>query len=562
MSSKAPPPTPKPYMRVLLMALSLIHVLLATGEAYGWTALRPVLYSCGYFDAFSEAERAIKMNLVSTLGISANAMSKLPLGFLLDRCGPRATSVAGSMLFLIGCALMAFGDRQSLTQIALGYFLLGTAGPFIQMPAFQFTNLFPKHKATLISLMITSFELSTGVFFLFNVMNMNFGVSAEYLFSGYMLCGVFTLLTSLFLWPDSPHVEPHQDTSLHQDDDVPTNGPETPELADCPPDETSHAGGAEVPLIERGFWQQISSWEFVYVTLFFSVHNFTQGVVLATMGMQTTHYFTDKHTAVMMANLFSVILPLGFLPMLLCTMTGLSGYIISRPQLAFLVVSLMSCTYGGLFLFPSFGAYIVLFTMFPVARQFVFSTFISFSATTFGYKSFGVINGLASTFAGFAQLLQNGLVILVTDDRNSFSWEDMDILMSLVPTILLVTPTIYFVRQMMSKNSAPGDEDMESQDVTDPLLQGSGHRRRTSAASALSIPEYQPVSAVLSGSGSSVSSQQVPNFGSLDPSYAGMGIFSSSLSGSHQSASGSLLATSALLSDGHPRPTSRPSRTE
>ena len=99
MSSKAPPPTPKPYMRVLLMALSLIHVLMATGEAYGWTALRPVLYSCGYFDAFSEAERAIKMNVVSTLGISANAMSKLPLGFLLDRCGPRVTAVAGSVLF-------------------------------------------------------------------------------------------------------------------------------------------------------------------------------------------------------------------------------------------------------------------------------------------------------------------------------------------------------------------------------------------------------------------------------------------------------------------------------
>lgn len=255
---RPPPPTPSPPMRVLLISVAMLHVLVATGEAYGWTALRPVLNNSGYFDIYPDFERTTKLTLVSTLGISANAMCKLPLGFLLDRCGPRFTSCVGSVFFLAGALLMGLGDRQSVAQIGLGYFLLGTSGPFIQMPSFQFTNLFPRHKATLISLMITAFELSTGVFFLFNVGNSVLGITATQLFTGYAAVGVFTLLTSLAMWPDSPHVEPrieandrgdngsHQDSggvveSLKEEEENVHNTPIRPGV---------------VPLMERGFWGQ------------------------------------------------------------------------------------------------------------------------------------------------------------------------------------------------------------------------------------------------------------------------------------------------------------------
>ena len=54
---------------------------------------------------------------------------------------------------------------------------------------------------------------------------------------------------------------------------------------------------------------------------------------------------------------------------------------------------LMSQVYGLLLLWPNKWAFLALFVMFPVARQFVFSTFFSFSANTFGYASFGRIAG-------------------------------------------------------------------------------------------------------------------------------------------------------------------------
>lgn len=273
---------------------------------------------------------------------------------------------------------------------------------------------------------------------------------------------------------------------------------------------------------------QVFSWEFSYLTLFFSIHNFTQGVVLSTMGVQTTHYFEDPDTADTMAKLFSVILPMGFLPVLFCTMTGVSGFILNRPQFAFFVVSLMSCTYGALFLFPSLPCYLVLFTMFPVARQFVFSTFISFSASSFGYKSFGVINGLASTFAGLAQLLQNFLVRLVADDSTPFTWEQMDILMSLVPTVLLIPPLVIWTSRAIS--SCRARTSLVRDPAEEPLLHSGDMPPVEIAPSPLSIPNSRSMgSHMVRDISASVPSSlgRVHYFGSLNLSYGTLAVMGS-----------------------------------
>jgi MFS family permease len=509
-------------MRVFMMTLALLHILLSSGEAYGWTALRPVLIRSGFFGAFNEAARTRKLNLVSTLGISANAMCKLPLGFILDRAGPRVTALLGSVFFIVGTLMMAWGDKQSVAQMAFAYFLLGTSGPFLQMPAFQFTNLFPSMKATLISLMITAFELSTGVFYLFNVANVKLALDHTQLFSIYAAVGVFTFFTSLFFWPDSPHVEPSNapspgdvEPARVNDHDKPATETEAEEEGGRPV-----VVGGRVPLIEQTFWRQVFSWEFAYVTFFFAVHNFTQGVVLTTTGMQVSHYFPDERTAEMMADLFSIILPMGFLPVLFCTLTGISGFILNRPQLAFLVVSLMSCTYGAMFLFPYIPCYLFLFAIFPVARQFVFSTFISYSATTFGYKSFGVLNGLASTIAGLVQLLQNVLVAMVVSDSVPFTWEEMDVLMSLVPTVLLIPPSIQLLRSLCCKpaHSNLSDPLLQGGDPNDPDYTGVG----PAPVAIPGMPRSHSVASMAAGSyyGSlTMPAAGIPNFGSLSLSY-------------------------------------------
>jgi MFS family permease len=194
--------------RHFLFTLACSHVLLASGEAYGWTAIRPVLIDSGFFSSFSPELQASKLNAVATMGIAANALCKLPLGILLDKCGPRFTSVVGALLLSTGSLIMALADKQTQHMMMFGYFLLGVAGPFLQMPCFQFSELFGTRKASAMASLITCFELSTGVFWVFGQLHDLFQLSSTSLFLGYTGVGVYTLVTALFFWPDLPYRAP------------------------------------------------------------------------------------------------------------------------------------------------------------------------------------------------------------------------------------------------------------------------------------------------------------------------------------------------------------------
>jgi MFS family permease len=194
--------------RHFLFTLACSHVLLASGEAYGWTAIRPVLIDSGLFDSYPADQREAMLTAVATVGIAANALCKLPLGIFLDSFGPRFTAVLGAILLCVGSLLLALGDRQSQNLMMLGYFLLGLAGPFLQMPCFQFSELFGARKASAMASLITCFELSTGVFWVFGQLHTMFGLDRTPLFIGYAGVGIYTLLTALFFWPDLPYKSP------------------------------------------------------------------------------------------------------------------------------------------------------------------------------------------------------------------------------------------------------------------------------------------------------------------------------------------------------------------
>eukprot|EP00291_Cryptomonas_curvata_P005519 CAMPEP_0172190146 /NCGR_PEP_ID=MMETSP1050-20130122/22944_1 /TAXON_ID=233186 /ORGANISM="Cryptomonas curvata, Strain CCAP979/52" /LENGTH=465 /DNA_ID=CAMNT_0012864973 /DNA_START=24 /DNA_END=1418 /DNA_ORIENTATION=- len=431
------------WKRHMLFTLACSHVLLASGAAYGWTALRPVLMDSGVFDSFPELEQAAMLNSVATMGIAANALCKLPLGIFLDSLGPRYTAMVGAVLLSGGSLAMAIGDKQSQHIMMWSYFAIGVAGPFLQMPCFQFAELYGLKKESARATLVLCFELSTGVFWVFGQLHDYFKLNHAQLFIGYSAVGLFSLTTSAFLWPDRPYKS------------VPP-----PPSTNHPPQKGEHKKRAVVPtstLLDKSLVRQIFSFPFFYVTLFFSIHNFCQGFVLATLGPQIEEFFTadDGKQAQTLISSFTIILPLGFLPMMLFTATGLAAYILARHRLAFIFVSLLCTIYGLLLLVHVPAAYLALFVIFPVARQFVFASYFSYSANTFGYASFGRIAGVSSTFAGLAQLTQTKVVAMIKDPNSSLSWDKVDLWMGLTPILLLGYPVASYVAQCCA---APPDE--------------------------------------------------------------------------------------------------------
>lgn len=76
------------------------------------------------------------------------------------------------------------------------------------MPCFQFSELFGHRKASAMAYLITCFELSTGVFWVFGELNANFGLDRKQLFFGYAGVGVYALITGICFWPDLPYRAP------------------------------------------------------------------------------------------------------------------------------------------------------------------------------------------------------------------------------------------------------------------------------------------------------------------------------------------------------------------
>jgi hypothetical protein len=209
----------------MLFTLACAHVLLASGAAYGWTALRPVLMDSGVFDAFPEVERAALLNSVATMGIAANALCKLPLGIFLDSLGPRYTAMVGAVLLSGGSLVMAIGDKQSQHIMMWSYFAIGVAGPFLQMPCFQFAELYGLKKESARATLVLCFELSTGVFWVFGQLHDFFKLNHSQLFIGYSAVGVFSLTTAAFLWPDRPYKSVPPPPSANQPSQVPLSLP-------------------------------------------------------------------------------------------------------------------------------------------------------------------------------------------------------------------------------------------------------------------------------------------------------------------------------------------------
>lgn len=438
--------------RILLFVVACTHVLLASGECYGWTALRPVLLKTGLFASFDEETRNNLMNTLATMGIAANSLCKLPLGHVLDTAGPRSTATLGAAMVIVGSVLMgSCGDDDQNLPI-LGFFMLGMAGPFLQMPCFQFSELFGSRRATAMAYLITCFELSTGVFWVFGVLCDNYGLTRKQLFMGYAGVGAYCFVTASLLWPDLPYRS--LPPSTQQKPGPPKPGQRAQPAPPAPPPASIAPPNRLHPLVDKPLLTQVFSIEFLYVVLFLTIHIFRQGFLLGTLGPQVEAFFPDKSQADMLKSLFNVILPLGFLPMMFCTASGLAGFILNRPRLAFVLVTLISMVYGGLLLVHNTGAYITLFVIYPVARQFVFSTFFSFSANTFGYGSFGRIAGVASTVAGLVQLSQTKLVEQIESPTSpDLTWAKVDLLLFLLPVVLLLYPFASWAAELSSYNS-------------------------------------------------------------------------------------------------------------
>jgi multisubunit Na+/H+ antiporter MnhC subunit len=434
--------------RVLQVCLAVIYCLFAAGVVFGYAAIKPVLIDEGVFDNLCTKQelkdgtspcykQELRLNLMFTIAAVSTNVAALPIGTILDRYGPRACGIIGSIFLATGALLFSFASEVSsgTDLYTPGYFFLALGGPFVFISSFQLSNTFPQHSGLILALLTGAFDSSSALFLLFRLLyqGTNGALTTQKLFLVYLIVPAFILVVQIFIMPTQSYktvgeivraaeIEINAPTPDDASDEAvritrerrESVASEITALLDKSTN-TKRAAREEKKNTHSGVWgalhgytalEQIKTPWFWLITLFTVVQMTRINYFVATIRPQERYLLGSDEAAKTVNDFFDVALPLGgvlSIPFI--------GSLLDRTStpfaLGFLVVT--ATIIGVLGCLPYMWASIANVCLFVVYRPFYYTTVSDYAAKVFGFQTFGKVYGLIICLAGLFNFLQSPL---------------------------------------------------------------------------------------------------------------------------------------------------------
>ena len=147
----------------------------------------------------------LKLNDMFTISAALTNLMALPVGYILDRVGPRISGILGSIcLFLGSCFfIMANSWYPTIDPYLMGYIMFAMGGPFVFISCFQLANSFPKRSGTILAVLTGSFDTSSALFLGYRLIyqSLPHGLSLRKFFTIYLIVPVFILICQCTFMP-------------------------------------------------------------------------------------------------------------------------------------------------------------------------------------------------------------------------------------------------------------------------------------------------------------------------------------------------------------------------
>ncbi|KIW11674.1 hypothetical protein PV08_10976 [Exophiala spinifera] len=432
--------------RLVQVIIAIIYCLFAAGIVFGYAAIKPVLIDEGVFADLCTPEEVeartspcyqqeIRLNFMFTVAAVSTNVAALPIGTILDRYGPRACGIIGSVFLLTGALLFSFASKASGDLFTPGYFFLALGGPFVFISSFQLSNTFPRNSGLILALLTGAFDSSSALFLVFRLVYEATGgkLNTHRLFLIYLVVPVFIFVVQVFVMPKDSYKTVSE---VVKDAEEEINAPTPPEATQEEIQvyrERRESTIAEVSLLldktvnskrqkreenknsKSGVWgalhghsalDQIKTPWFWLITLFTVVQMTRINYFVATIRPQERYLLGSEENAKLVNDFFDVALPLGGVLSIPFIGTLLDNT--STPfALGFLVV--VATIIGILGCLPFMWAAIANVCLFVLYRPFYYTTVSDYSAKVFGFQTFGKVYGLIICLAGLFNFLQSPL---------------------------------------------------------------------------------------------------------------------------------------------------------
>jgi hypothetical protein len=339
--------------------------------------------------------------------------------------------------------LFSYADT-STTSLDVGYFLLGFAGPAIQLPTLHLARLFPGEAkeggsgaaALLMSAQAGAFDGGTMVFAIFSLVANVYGLTSQTFFRFYLIVPFCTLLTAIFYWPNT--ILP--DEVLGEEDGSFVGV--SPYLGLSSRGSVNFAlssrNAASISLQDAPVSTILSKPPFYCLSIWVAVHILKLNFVVATINYQLA-YNMEEETASTLINIFGAMLPFGFVVL------PIVAYLLHKSTIVcFQLANVIGLIYGSvLAFFPGVVAcdVSIVFVSVAISRQMVYSTVFHQTGELFGFANYGVLIGLTNVVASIMSLIQGPLVEWAQRNGGDYFGPNCVLLAATLPLFFIVYGT-------------------------------------------------------------------------------------------------------------------------
>jgi len=402
---------------------------------------------------------------IFTYASSISSVTPLFTGWVLDEFGPRKSSSGFNLLVSLG--LFMFATAETQVGFIAGAVLFSSSGFGVQYASAHLSNLFPKNKGLAISLIMGSITLSFGVFQIFDLLWITYGIGYQSLFQGYAIIVGCSSLLSMIIWPDTPYDDvDNRDKTSFESSSIQIIGTRNENTTNLIID----SGHVMRSLIEDKFGSkkndsvinQITTTKYFMLNIFYITTVFWANFYLATMvtEIQDRQLFIEDRQVLI--SYFTLFLSCGL------AFSAFAGFLVESYIHGCTIIAVCAlisgCAQMILLLLPKSEFIVVTsFFFYVMFRNFIFTFTTIYISQHMGLSNFGILQGIASALAGLVQPLFVPLALWASEtchDSHTFlhdcsegKWSKLHLFQLFTLLLLLIVPAYDYKRNISIESS-------------------------------------------------------------------------------------------------------------
>ncbi len=343
------------------------------------------------------ARQLLQLYLMFTVATSATNLTSLPVGWMMDKIGSRASHLLGCAAAAVGCLLFAFG------AYIVGFVIIGVSGMMIFLSQFYLSrHTFDQWRGLIYAVITGCFNASTSTFLILEPLS-NAGFQLKAIFLGFSCAALVFGILSYFTYPEDRRTPQKADIQFSSVESKLSSS----ETLSSSSFSLAHSASSSSPFSHLTAIQQITTVEAILLDIYLSWSSLFLVYYFSTIGNQLAAISDNTSKVDLYTNIFFYFVPIGAILGI-----PLTGHFLDRIGVttSFIVTRVIFLVVEIILLIPNLEVQLIGFAIIPFGNIFLWTSVPEAITRLFGTEHFGVVYGTCMTGPGVVSFLSYAFV--------------------------------------------------------------------------------------------------------------------------------------------------------